>query len=850
MQRFRSQTAALSTAFLLLSLGTALAHGQSTRGGDDLRLLDHVTEYHSLPDGIDLRSGGAREQITALRDDVLRIRITRGSSLPEDASWAVLPESRRSSVKVTPESTGDRVGFHTDALRVEIDKNTMALTVSDLEAHVIQKDSKPARFEGDTFRLYKAMGHDEHFFGLGDKTGPLDRRNEAFTLWNTDAYRFQESTDPIYKAIPFFMTYDGGRAAGVLLDNTWRSSFDFGKASADMYSFGAANGPVDYYVMYGPSPKQVVESYAWLTGKPPLPPMWMLGFQQSRYTYVPQSRVLEIADHLRADHIPADALYLDIDFQDRNRPFTVDTKLFPDFTGMIDKLKAENFHVVAITDLHIANAPHQDYAPYDSGIAGDQFVKNPDGSVFTGIVWPGPSVFPDFTQQQTRAWWSTLYKEFVHDGVAGFWNDMNEPSVFNTPSKTMPEDVVHRIDEPGFAKRTATHAEIHNMYGMENSRATFEGLLKLDPNTRPFVLTRASYAGGQRYAATWTGDNSASWNHLRMTTPMIENLGLSGFSFSGADVGGFAGSPQMDLLTKWLEIAAFQPIDRDHSEKGTADQEPWAGGSEQETIRKRFIEERYHLLPYLYTLADETSRTGLPMVRPLFLEFPHAFPDSHPMDVDPAAAGEFLLGGDLLIAPPHYPDELDSYSVEFPSRDWYDYWTGEKIPVPVAVASTNSPQPVDPNTIAPLTIQVKPELASLPVYVRAGAILPMQPLVQSTNETPKGPLTLRVYAGEAGSPCSGELYLDDGKSFAYQHGEYLRMKFSCEVTADGLRLHIGAHEGSYPAWWKEIRAEFYGLQPKQYRAAVKGREVTAEQSAAHISVEAADDAKGLDIEVK
>ena len=280
---------------------------------------------------------------------------------------------------------------------------------------------------------------------------------------------------------------------------------------------------------------------------------------------------------------------------------------------MMAKLHAENFHVVAITDLHIANLPGQNYHPYDSGIAGDHFVKNHDGSVYTGGVWPGPSVFPDFTRQQTRAWWGTLYRDFRRDGVDGFWNDMNEPSIFDTATHTMPENALHRIDEPGFAPRIATHAEIHDVYGMENSRATFDGLRNLDPNTRPFVLTRATYAGGQRYAATWTGDNSSTWNHLRLTTPMLENLGLSGFAFSGADVGGYAGTPTTDLLTKWFEVAAFQPIDRDHAEKGTGDQEPWVGGPEQEAIRRHFIEARYQLMPYLYTLAEEASRTGLPI---------------------------------------------------------------------------------------------------------------------------------------------------------------------------------------------------------------------------------------------
>ncbi|HWW98449.1 MAG TPA: TIM-barrel domain-containing protein, partial [Edaphobacter sp.] len=635
-------------------------------------VLDHATGSTPLPNGIEIQVGNAREQITALRDDVLRVRIAPHGQMPEDASWAVSAENRRSSVPVTPSTSAGAIGFRTLSLSVEVDPKTLRLTVRDLAGKIVQQDAQPIHYDGAAFRIYKTMPLDEHYYGLGDRTGPLDRREESFTLWNTDAYRFQESTDPIYKAIPFFVTFRAGRAAGIFLDNTWRTSFDFGKQLPNVYSFGAVNGPLDYYILYGPTPKEVVERYTWLTGTPPLPPLWTLGFQQSRYTYYPESQLLDVASRLRADHIPADALYLDIDFQDHHRPFTIDQQGFPDFAGMVSKLKAENFHLVTIADLHIANLPNSGYAPYDTGIVGNHFVHNPDGTVYTGVVWPGPSVFPDFTQQQSRAWFGTLYRDFYSMGVAGFWDDMNEPTIFNSPTKTMPEDVVHRIDEPGFTTRTATHAEIHDVYGMENSRATFEGLLKLNPNLRPFVLTRATYAGGQRYAATWTGDNSATWNHLRMTTPMIENLGLCGFAFTGADVGGFAGSPSMPLLTKWLEVAAFQPIDRDHTEKGSADQEPWVGGPDQEAIRRRYIEERYRLMPYLYTVAEEASRTGLPMVRPLFLEFPHGATDGHPIDTD--APGEFLLGSDILVAAPPFPDEVEPYQAEFPTAVWYNYW--------------------------------------------------------------------------------------------------------------------------------------------------------------------------------
>ena len=374
----------------------------------------------------------------------------------------------------------------------------------------------------------------------------------------------------------------------------------------------------------------------------------------------------------------------------------------------------------------------------------------------------------------------------------------------------------------------ADHVEIHDVFGMENSRATYEGLLKLAPDQRPFVLTRASYAGGQRYAATWTGDNSSTWNHLRMTTPMLLNLGLSGFGFSGADVGGFAGTPQPDLLTRWIQLATFQPIDRNHTEKGSADQEPWVHGLEPENNRRGYIEERYRLMPYLYAAAEEMSRTGLPIVRPLFLEFPNATADGHPLDLE--AGNQFLFGPDLLVAPAPYPDSLSPYRVQLPAGDWYDYWTGEK----VASGTSLSYLPIKPN------------LNTLPVYVREGAIIPLQPLIQSTNEVPQGALTLRVYPGR---DCKGSIYQDDGKTRNYLKGEFMRMQLSCEVTGNSVKLHIGAHEGSYKPWWTQLSVELYGQDMAASYRSSTGTEAVLDSEHHRIVFAVADDGRGKEIEV-
>jgi alpha-glucosidase len=802
-----------------------------------------VSSIEPLPNGIVVRDDTLTMRITALRDDVLRIRATSNATLPEDSSWAVLPEARTASVAVMQDSDSTVAGFHTASLRIALDRATGRMTLSDLAGNVLQQDVEPMHFTGESFSFAKAMPADEHYFGLGDKTGSFDHRDQAFRMWNTDAYGWQESTDPLYKDIPFYLSYRAGTALGVLVDNTWPCSFDFGRTRRDTFEYRTEAGPADIYLVYGPSAKHVLEGYAWLTGPTPLPPLWALGFQQSRYSYMSQARVLEVADRLRNDHIPADAIYLDIDYQQKNRPFTINREAFPDMPELIASLHHEKLHVIAITDLHIANIPGWHYAPFDSGIAGDHFVKNEDGSIFVGKVWPGPSVFPDFTRQQTRRWWGGLYKDFTQMGIDGFWNDMNEPSVFNSV-KTMPDNAVHRIEEPGFATRTATHREIHNLYGMENSRATYDGQLNLKPDTRPFVLTRASYAGGQRYAATWTGDNSATWDHLRLTTSMLKNLGLSGFSLAGADVGGYAGTPSAELLTKWIEIAAFQPIDRDHAEKGTGDHEVWANGPEQEDIRRHFIEERYKLLPYLYTVMEEGTRTGLPLLRPLFLEFPDAAPDRHPMDVDLATSGEFMVGPDLLVAAPPFLEKLDDYDAKLPSTGWYDFWSGRRVKEVPTVPAAGALLP-DMAGVTP-AVHIHPELATLPVFVRPGAILPIEPLVQSTAERPVGPLTLRVFPGPR---CEGHLYQDDGSTFSYKEGDFLRMAFSCEESPnhDSLTIHIGKHEGFYPAWWQQIEVQVNGLSRNPASVRVDGRAATFGTTGQSITITTSDQGNGIDV---
>jgi len=768
------------------------------------------------PDGVEVTLGTTKMRLVALDDALVRVRVARAGTYPEDASWAVLPEQRKARAKVT--ATPD--GFTTAALRVRVDK-AGAVRFETLDGKLISADAAPVSLDGKAFTIAKTLPITEHFYGLGDKTGGLDRRGKTFADWNTDAYGFSSADDPIYKSIPFFAsTGAAGGSYGILLDNTYRAWFDFGHRDADTLAFGSPDGPIDYYFLAGPSLADVTRRYARLTGRPPLAPKWALGYQQSRYSYMTADEIREIARHLRADRVPTDVIWMDIDYQDRNRPFTTNPKTFPDMPKLVADMKAQGIKLVAITDLHIARV-EDGYAPYATGKKGDEFVKNPDGSDYVAPVWPGPSVFPDFTQAKSRAWWGTLYKGFVDDGIAGFWNDMNEPAIFNTPTKTMPLDTVHRIASDDFAPRTGDHREIHNVYGMQNTRATFDGLLKLRPDERPFVMTRASYAGGQRYAVTWTGDNSATWDHLKLSVHQIINLGLSGFAYSAADVSGFAGGPSADLLTRWFEIGAFTPVFRDHSATGAPRVEPWVDGPDHLAIRRRFVEERYRLMPYFYALADQNSRFGDPIMRPVFYDYPSA--EQMPCNQSMV----FTLGKALLIAPPPNPESPQTYDVCLPAGGWYDYWTGLRAGTPEPAAAgpiQSATQAVPTEHARGDRVAETPRLDRLPIFVRAGTILPRQPLVQSTAETPTGPLMLDIYPG---TECVGTLYEDDGTTLAYARRDFLRQTVRCTVTPKGLSIDFDAREGLFKPWWTQITVTVHGWQG-QGRTMQGGRKIVTQ----------------------
>ncbi len=716
----------------------------------------------------------AMVRVSAPAAGVMRIQLSPvGQTPPSVTSFAVDPSALATPVPVTMEEDGGVVTYRTTAMGVRVSHSPFRVDLLDGAGGVVAGIPGPVAFSPRPSVTW-TLGPSTHVYGLGDKVKSYDRRGQRYTFWNTNAYGWvPESSDPLYKSIPFLLLIDGGRAHGLFVDNPARASVDVGASDGGILLYEADRAPVwDLYFFAGPDPKDVLTAYTGITGRMPLPPRWALGYHQSRWSYMSEAEARAVAGQLRSDQVPADAIWLDIDFQQDYESFTVNSTTFANFGTMIPDLLAENMHTVVITDPGIKQ--QAGYAPYDSGEAADVFVKADGGSEYVGVVWPGACVFPDFSLTRVRAWWGGLYQSFVGQGVAGFWNDVNEPTIF---LNAMPDDTPHRLDDG----TTLDEVTAHNTYGLLNARATYEGVKALRPAARPFVLTRAAYAGAQRWAASWTGDNTATRSHLAVTIPQLVNLGVSGYPFVGADVGGFSGCPDPDLLAEWTELGAYQPFFRNHSERGTCRREPWANGTAEEGRIRVAIERRYRLLPYLYTVFEETARTGLPVMRALWLEYP-ADPSTYAND------RAFLLGRDLLVSPKLLAGTMP-WQVTLPSADWWDTSTGLLLQGGGAVMVT------------PATDE------SVRVFARAGAIIPQQPVTQSADVAPSGPLTLDVWPG---GQCSGSLYLDAGDGYGYQTGDLRRIAYTCVASASGISV-LSSSTGAFATWWNSTQVVVHGV---------------------------------------
>ncbi len=620
----------------------------------------------------------------------------------------------------------------------------------------------PVAFEADggVVRGQVALPEGSSFYGTGEVTGPLLRTGRATMLWNTDAWGYAETMPVMYQSHPYVLgVLPDGRAVGVLADTIRRGCVVCAPNGVELQF---EEDPYDVHVILGESPLAVSEALSALIGRIRLPPLYALGYHQCRWSYMTADEVRDVARNFRERKIPCDVIWFDIDYMDGYRCFTWDPARFADPRGLTDELHRSNFRSIVMLDPGLAVG---DDPITRSGLDGEHFVIDAKGRPFQGRVWPGICHFPDFTRPETRLWWGTMVGEFAdRHGIDGVWNDMNEPSVFGVPTKTMPEDVQHRGAGGG------PHKKFHNAYGMFMAQASHEGLAAARPDRRPFVLTRSNHIAGSRFAATWTGDNQALWEDLRWSITMTLNLGLSGQPFSGPDIGGFAGNPTPELFTRWFELGAYLPFCRGHGHKHDCRKEPWSFGPEAEAHVRAALERRMRLMPYLYTLFRSAEVHGHPIVRPLFF--------ADPRDAALRAIEDcFLLGGDLLVAPVTEPGQTTKH-VTFPGVGWYLFPSG-------------GPMLLDRK------MNVSAPLGSTPVFARAGSIVPEGPLREFTMPSLHEPITLHVFLDAKGR-ATGRLYEDDGESNAHLRGEFRDTHYVAQL--DGRKFTLTASRtGKAPA---------------------------------------------------
>lgn len=704
--------------------------------------------YEINHNNIDIYFSNMKITLTMFENDIVKVFI--GDKYEESISTNGVVDDLGKGEFIVEEDSNFVIVKGTKVLTF-VDKNTTEISFKDLEGNIINEDFQPS-FKDEKGNVYISKVNDcLAYYGLGEKGGDLNKKGCYTENFNTDDPETDDDSITYYKTIPFYVALKEEATYGIFFDNSFRSYFDMGKEMGDRIFFGAIGGQIQYYFIPGENIKEVVKNYTALTGRMEMPPLWSLGYQQCRFSYFSQEEVRELVKTFEEKDIPLDVVYLDIDYMDGFRVMTFKTPNFDNAAGLISDLKEKGIRTITIIDPGVK--VDEEYPVFKRGKEGNHFTKKLDGEMFIGAVWPGDSAFPDFSNKDCREWWKSELKKFISGhGMDGIWNDMNEPCVFNNDHKTMLETCLHNSDNG-----VIEHKEFHNRYGFEMSRCSKEAQEELHPNERGFSMTRATYAGGQRYSSVWTGDNMSLWSQMRMSISMNANLGISGFSFVGNDVSGFGLDSSEELFIRWMEMGPFIPIFRNHSNMYTRRQEPWAFGPRAEKIAKKSIELRYELLPYIYDLYYISHKEGLPIFRPMIMEYEK---DMNLLNM----REQFMLGENMLVAPVLYEGER-SKTVYLPKGSWFNYFTMEKLQ-------------------GGKWYKLPCELDEILVFVKEGSIIPTyNKKFRNVKERPKN-ILLKVF----GENAKGFHYNDDGHSMEYLEGKYTYMDIKVVDGKEELKL--------------------------------------------------------------
>ncbi len=753
--------------------------GQLPKTAQPWTTLEAVQSFQVTERGAIFYCTGSCLTVTVLAANLVRVRLSPTGEFTSRRSWAVNRDDREwDVVAIAVEEQANAIIIKTAQLTVQVSRDPCRVACFDPQGRPFAQDTDVGMgWSASGVSAWKRIEADEHFYGFGERTGLLDKLAERKTNWTTDALDYNSLTDEMYQAIPFFMALRPTLSYGIFLNSTFWSQFDLGATEPGTWQMQTRSSELDYYVIYGPEPAQILETYTLLTGRMPLPPKWALGYHQCRWSYESEAIVRELAQEFRQRRIPCDVIHLDIDYMQGYRVFTWSKKRFPHPKQLISDLKTAGFKTVTIVDPGVKYEPEGDYSVFDQGIEQDYFVRKADGKLVHGYVWPEKAVFPDFLRADVRHWWSQNHSALTQAGVAGIWNDMNEPALDDRPFGDNGNKIAFPLDAPqGELGEQTTHAEVHNLYGLTMAQSSYEALAQLRPGERSFVLTRSGFAGIQRWSSVWMGDNQSLWEHLEQSLPMLCNMGLSGVAFVGCDIGGFAGNATAELFARWMQVGMLYPLMRGHSALSTARHEPWVFGDRVEQICREYIELRYQLLPYIYSLFWDAATTGAPILRPLLYHYPN---DPHTYNL----YDQVFLGPFLMAAPVHRPG-VEYRVVYLPAGIWYDWWTQERYQGPTHIMA-----------YAPLE--------RMPLYVKAGAIIPMQPIMQYVDEHPITELTLKI------APGDGEwtFYEDDGSSFDYQTGNWATTTYQVQQSGETVVLRVNNRAGQYTPPDRHINVE-------------------------------------------
>jgi alpha-glucosidase len=737
------------------------------------RSLGKLISYNKKANGFEGIAENGRFKVTAFSSTIINITITQEDFF-ENFSYSVVASPHEVKFELIEEP--DQIILQTDELKLILVKNPIRFAFYNKEDALLNEDDPGlgTAWIGEQVTSYKKLQEEERFIGLGEKTGPLDRRGSSYQNWNTDAYGYGSGTDPLYCSTPFYMGIHHQLVYGIFLDNTHKTFFNFGASNNRFSSFSADMGEMNYYFIHGETVKDIIRNYTWLTGRMEMPPLWSIGYQQCRYSYYPDKEIVNIARTFREKEIPADVIVLDIHYMEKYKIFTWDKKNFSNPKALIDHLRELGFRVVIMCDPGIK--VEEGYETYDDGLKQDVFIKYPDGSNYHGQVWPGWCHFPDFTNPKTREWWASKFNSYVDLGIEGFWNDMNEIATWG---HALPENL-----EFDFEGNKATTRRGRNIFGFQMARSTYEGTKRLLKGRRPFNLTRSGFSGVQRYSAVWTGDNVSYDEHMLLGVRMVSSLGMTGISFAGYDTGGFVGEASTKLFARWISIATFSPFFRAHTMINTRDSEPWSYGEEVEQICRNYISLRYQLLPYIYSLFYHSAQTGEPIQRSLAVDYTFSSNTYNHL-----YHNQYLFGPNILVAP--VESNRDLLRIYLPEGEWYYLFNGKKY-------QGNQ------------EIVVETPIHKLPVFIKGGSVLPMQKTISSTNIKPEE-LILHIYNG-----ASSEFvfYQDDGTTFDYQKGDFAKRNIRFDFQE--RKIVISQTEGRYPSPLKKITLMLHGFDELQH----------------------------------